>query len=177
MSLPPSPFEPPHTPPPTRSKSPWLILLAGGLLLIPCLCCGGFLALAGRGVSMALTERGNVQKVVNDYLRKMDDKDAAGAYALFSPTARKSIPQSKIQELLEGQNYSVFSDFQSAIVTNIQIHSTPSRTVAKVQGTVTYDGGVRGTFSGVVGREGDAWMIDGMNVTVPPSKLTAPKSE
>jgi hypothetical protein len=32
-------------------------------------------------------------------------------------------------------------------------------------------------FQGVVGREGDAWMIDGMHVTVPPSKLTAPKSE
>ena len=126
---------------------------------------------------MALTERGNVQKVVNDYLQKMDRKDATGAYALFSPTAKKSIPQSKVQELLEGQNYSVFSNFQSATITNIQIHSTPIRTVAKVQGTVAYDGDVRGTFSGVLGREDDAWMIDGMHVTVPPSKLTASKSE
>jgi hypothetical protein len=177
MSLPSSHFEPPHIPPPARFKGPWLILLACGLLLVPCLCCGGFLALAGRGISMAVTERGNVQKVVNDYLQKMDDKDVAGAYAMFSRTAKKSIPQSKIEEMVEGQNYGVFSDFQSATVTNIQIHTTPSRTVAKVQGTVAYDGGVRGTFSGVVGREGDAWMIDGMHVTVPPSKLTAPKSE
>jgi hypothetical protein len=126
---------------------------------------------------MALTERGNVEKVVNDYLRKLDDKDVAGAYAMFSPTAKKSIPQSKIEELVEGQNYSVFSDFQSATVTNIQIQTTPSRTVASVQGTVAYDGGIRGTFRGVVGREGDAWMIDGMHVTVPPSKLTPSKSD
>jgi hypothetical protein len=91
--------------------------------------------------------------------------------------AKRTIPQSKVQELIEGQNHSLFSDFERATITNIQVMTSPTRTVANVQGTVTYDGGVTGTFRGVVGREGDVWMIDGMHVTVPPSKLAPAKSE
>lgn len=174
MSLPSSPFEPPHTPPPAHSKGPWLILLAGGLLLVPCLCCGGCFVVAGRGISMAVTERANVEQVVNDYMQKMEDKDVAGAYSLFSPLAKRTIPQSKVQELTEGTNYSVFSDFERATISNIQIMTSPTRTVAKVNGTVSYKGGVSGTFQGVVGREGETWMIDGMHTNVPPSKFTKP---
>lgn len=178
MSLPTSPFESsPSTAPQTKSKAPWIILLVvlGGVVLVPCICGGVLLGLAGRGISMAVTERANVEQVVNAYLQRMEDKDVAGAYALFSPTAKKTIPQSEVQKLVEGPNYGIFSDFQRASVSNIQIQATPRRTVANLQGTVTYDGGVTGTFRGVVGREGDAWMIDGMHVTVPPSKLAPAK--
>jgi hypothetical protein len=177
--LPPSPFDPPQTAPqPPRSKGPWIILLVvGGLLVVPCLCGGIFLVLAGRGVSTVLAERGNVEQVVNQYLQKMEDKDIAGAYALFSPASKRTIPQSKVAELVEGENYVIFSDFKRATVTNIHIHSSLSRTVARVQGTVAYEDGVAGSFQGVVGREGDTWMIDGMHVTVPPAKLAAAKSK
>jgi len=179
MTLPSSPFEPSQSvPQQPRSKAPWIILLvvAGGIVLVPCICGGVLLVLAGRGISMAMTERGNVEQVVNNYLQKMEDKDVAGAYALFSPTARRTIPQSDVQKLVDGPNYGVFSEFQRASVSNIQIQATPSRTLASVQGTVSYEGGTTGTFRGVVGREGDAWMIDGMHVTVPPSKLAQAKS-
>ena len=64
---------------------------------------------------MAVAERGNVEKVVNEYMQKMEDKDVVGAYSLFPPMSKKSVPQSKIEELVEGQNYSIFSDFERAI--------------------------------------------------------------
>jgi hypothetical protein len=180
MSFSSSPFEPPQAPvqsPPSRA--PWIILLVlgGAALLVPCVCCGGLLAVGGRGVALAVAERPKVEQVVNDYLQKMEDKDVAGAYLLFSPTAKRTVPQSKVQEMIEGPNYALFSDFERATITNIQVMTSPTRTVANVQGTVTYRGGVSGTFRGVVGREGDAWMIDGMHVTVPPAKLAPAKSE
>jgi hypothetical protein len=126
---------------------------------------------------MAVTERANVEQVVNTYFQRMENKDGAGAYALFSPTAKRTVSQSKVEELITGENYSLFSDFERATITNIQVMTSPTRTVANVQGSVTYDGGVTGTFRGVVGREGDEWMIDGMHVTIPPSKLAPAKSE
>src|SRR4029453_9494572 len=88
MSLPASPFEsPPATPPQARSKAPWIILLVvvGCVVLIPCICGGVLVGLAGRSISMAVTERANVEQVLKAYLQKMEDKDVAGAYAYFSP--------------------------------------------------------------------------------------------
>lgn len=126
---------------------------------------------------MAVTERANVEKVVNTYFQRMEEKDITEAYSLFSPTAKRTIPESKVQELVEGPNHSLFSSFERATITNIQVMTSPTRTVANVQGTVTYEGGITGSFRGVVGREGNEWMIDGMHVTVPPSKLAPPKRE
>jgi hypothetical protein len=180
MSLSSSPFESPQSPPPQpRSKAPWIILLVvvGGIVLVPCICGGVLLGLAGRGISMAVTERANVEQVVNTYLQKMEDKDVAGAFALFSSVAQRKTPQSEVQRWVNGPDYGVFSDYKSATVSNIQIQSTTNRTMARVHGTVSYEGGVTGTFQAVVGREGDAWLIDGINVTVPPSKLGQAKPE
>jgi hypothetical protein len=154
-----------------------LLVVLGGVVLIPCICGGVFVVLAGRGISMAVTERANVEQVLNAYLQKMEDKDVAGAYAYFSPVAQVKTPQSEMEKWLEGPNYQVFSEYRSATVTNIQIQATPQRIVARVSGSVSYEGGVKGTFQAVVGREGDAWMIDGINVTVPPSKLARTKPE
>jgi hypothetical protein len=124
---------------------------------------------------LAVSERENVEQVVNHYLQAMEDKDATAAYALFSPTAKSTLPQSELQKLLEEPNYGVFSQFERASVTNIQVQTTPQRTVAVVNGTVRYEGGTTGNFRGIVRREGETWMIDGMHVTVPPSKLAKPK--
>jgi hypothetical protein len=177
MSFPSSPFEPPQaTPQAPRSKTIWVLLLIGGVLLFPCLCCGGFLVVAGRGASIAIAERDNIEKAVNDYMQRLENKDVAGAYALFSPRSKGMVPQSKLQEQIDGQNYSVYSDFQRATINHIQIMTSPTRTVARVNGTVRYEGGVSGTFQGTLGREGNRWLIDGMNITVPPSKFGAAKS-
>jgi hypothetical protein len=40
-----------------------------------------------------------------------------------------------------------------------------------VTGTIVFEGEIQGSFNGVLEKVDDEWMIDGMYVTVPPSKI------
>jgi hypothetical protein len=181
MSQDQSPYTPPTVfdqaagSPPSRPRRSLLAILAilGAVLLVPCLCCGVVVFFASRGISMAIVERGNIEIVVQSYLQEMENKNAAVAFRHFSPEAQQKTPLPELQKLLEGANYAIFSDYQTATVTNIQINTTPQRTAANVQGMVTYEGGVQGSFRATLHRIGDQWLIDGINVTVPPAKIAA----
>lgn len=183
MSNPESPFAPPthayqQTPsqaPRSGTRNPLKIILAivAIALVLPCICGGIFVLFAINVSAMARAEQGNVERVVESYLQKMKDKDASGAYDLFSTFAKQHTPPFALEALLQEPNYSVFSGYQDATVTNIRINVTPSRRLAVIQGTVTYEGGVSGVFNAVLEREEDQWLIQAINVTVPPSKFVS----
>lgn len=158
------------------NKNIWLIV--GIVVAFICLCSILCIVVFGTSMYKVYTEKAPVEAVLDTYMRDMANKDAESAYALFSPRAQRQIPISKVQELLEGNNYIIFEGYKSLSVSNLNISAVantnpniPQGTVAKVTGVVIYDDGIQGTFNGVLEKVGDKWMIDGIHVTVPPSKI------
>ena len=179
MSNPDSPYVPPTEPLPEAvppgARSPWplriVLSVVAVALALPCVCGGALVLLAVGASRMALAERPNVEAVVESYMQKMEAKDANGAYELFSTFAKLHTPPTAVDQLLQEPNYSVFSGYEDATVSTIRVNVTPTKRLATVQGTVTYEGGISGTFSAVLEREEDQWRIQAINVTAPPSKF------
>ncbi len=162
--------------PKKSSKNIWIIV--GVVISILCICSIACVALFGTGMYKVFTEKAPVETVLDAYMQHMANKDADSAYALFSPRAQRQIPISNVEEMLEGNNYFLFEGYQSLSVSNLTISAAtntnpdmPQGTVAKVAGVIIYDGGIQGTFNGVLEKVGDEWMIHNINVTVPPSKI------
>jgi len=168
------------TPPPKKShKKVWIIVgvvlgLLGVCAIIIFLC----IAVIGIGAGKVLTEKAPVESVLDAYMKFMAAKDIENAYALFSPRARRQIPISQLQDMIEGNNYYVFEGYQSLSVVNIKLSTmvnadpdVPQGTVANVSGTITYAGSFNGTFTGTLEKVDGAWQIDGIYVAVPPNKF------
>jgi hypothetical protein len=162
--------------PQKSNKKIWIIV--GIVLAVLCLCSIACIAIFSTSMYKIYTEKAPVESVLNDYMRYMANKNAESAYALFSPRAQRQIPISKIQEMLEGNNYILFEGYQSLSVSNLNISAAvntnpdlPQGTVAKVTGVINFEGGIQGSFNGTLEKVGGKWMIDGIYVTVPPDKL------
>ncbi len=162
------------------NKSLWVILaVAIGLVCCCSVICLVAIGLGGLGTFGAIaTEKAPIESVLGSYMKYMDAKDAKSAYALLSPRAQRQIPLSKVEELLEGNNYVVFEGYQSLSVGNLNISAAantnpdvPQGTVANVTGTIKFKGGFQGTFTGVLEKVDGKWQIDSMYVVVPPDKV------
>lgn len=173
-SSPPSESIPPQ---PQRSKrNIWII--SGAVVGVLCLCSIVCIAVFGASMYKVYTERAPIEAVLDAYMGHMANQDADHAYALFSPRAQRQIPLAEVQAMLEGNNYFLFEGYRSLSVTNINISAAvntnpdlPQGTVAEVTGVITYEGDIQGSFNGVLEKVGGQWMIDGIYVTVPPSKF------
>jgi len=162
--------------PKKSNKNLWLI--AGIVIAVICICSILCVAIVGVGGFKVYTEKAPIESVLDSYMRYMANKDADSAYALFSPRAQRQVPILKIQEMLKGNNYFLFEGYQSLSVSNLNISAvantnpdTPQGTVAKVTGTIIFDGNIQGSFNGVLEKVDGKWMIDGMYVSVPPDKI------
>ncbi len=81
--------------------------------------------------------------------------------------------------MIEGNNFVLFEGYQSVEVLNLNVsqafntnQNLPQGTVAKVDGTISYDGGFIGQFNAVLEKEGDVWRLHNINITVPPNKFS-----
>lgn len=155
------------------------IAAALGLCLCVCVVAGGWSMLTG--IIRGALERDDVTAVIDEFMREMEEEDAAAAYALFSTRAQAQMPQSGLEEQLEGSNSVLWEGYESAELTQFAINmafstnpDAPQGTVAQVSGTVTYQEGVRGSFTAVLEEEGEEWRLHSINVTVPPSKILSP---
>ena len=162
--------------PQKSNKNIWIIV--GIALVVLCVCSIACVAIFGTSLYKVYTEKAPVESVLDNYMRYMANKDAESAYALFSPRAQRQIPISKIQEMLEGNNYILFEGYQSLSVSNLNISAAantnpdvPQGTVAKVTGVITFEDGIKGSFNGTLEKVDGKWMIDGIYVTVPPDKI------
>lgn len=124
------------------------------------------------------SEKAPIVLVLDPYMRAMTNQDPDIAYVLFSPRAQRQIPISDLQEMLEGNNYFLFEGYQSLSVTNINISAvantnpdTPQGTVAKVNGVISNEGDIQSTYNGIQEKVGDEWILDGIHVTVPLTKI------
>ncbi len=164
------------TQPQKSNKKTWVIV--GIVIAVLCLCSIICVAVFGTSMYKVYTEKAPVESVLDAYMRHMANKDAESAYALFSPRAQRQIPISKLQEMLEGNNYILFEGYQSLSVSNLNISASantnpdlPQGTVAKVTGVIIFEGNIQGSFNGVLEKVDGEWMIDGMYITVPPDKI------
>src|ERR1700690_4039115 len=123
---------PPPLQPQKSNKHIWIV--AGVAVVLLCLCSIACVALFGTAIYKVYTEKAPVQGVLDSYMRYMANKDAESAYALFSPRAQRQIPISKVQEMLEGNNYFLFEGYQSLSVSNLNISAAASANPDAPQG-------------------------------------------
>jgi hypothetical protein len=182
--IPESQPEVPATPPPLAlivqpkksKKNFWIIVIVIILMFCfcstPCIVGGIFLGYNNS------KETGPIEGVLDSYMKDLAAKDVNSAYALFSPRFQRQQPESKLQEMIEGNNYILFEGYQNLSVQNINWsmgtdfdQNIPQGFLAKVSGIINYEGGVQGSFNGVLEKDDNMWKLDGIWVSVPPSKL------
>ena len=163
--------------PPKKSKK-WIWVVVGISLSALCLCAVAVAVFIVYGAKQVTIERSPIESILDQYMQAMANKDAEGAYALFSPRAQRQIPISDLQMWITGNNYLLFEGYQSLSVDQLKINAAvnldpdaPQGTVAVVSGTTSYSGGFKGTFSGTLEKVNRKWMIDGIFTYVSPDKI------
>lgn len=164
--------------PPQKSRRPLVIggciLLAGLCLCVSVICISVF----GFTIYQAIVEKDNIGVVIDKFMTAMVNKNPDQAYALFSARVQKQIPVSRLEDMIDGSNYSLFDGYTKVEVANVNITrgfntnpDAPQGLVARVNGVITYDGGYRGSFQAVLEQENNEWKLFSINVTVPPDKV------
>jgi hypothetical protein len=164
--------------PPPKKSNRNLFLIIGGALLVICICTTLCIAVGGTGFLKIAQEREPVKEVIDSFMRAMVQKDTKKALELFSVRAQKKIKIDDLEKMLDGNNYVLFEGYQSLEIQNLNISQAfntnqdlPQGTVAKVNGTISFDGGFTGNFNAVLEKEGETWQLHQINITVPPDKL------
>ena len=157
-----------------------LAILGGALLL-----CAGLAALGvGSSMYISVTEKDDVKAALDIYMQRMSAKDAGGAYALFSSRARRQMPASQLETGLHPPNYSIYEGYLSLEVDSMNVQQSvntspdvPQGTLATVQGRITYADGFNGNFQSLLEKEGGRWMLDRIDIVVPPDKISKSTSK
>ena len=143
-----------------------------------CLCATLCALVFGSSLLGVATQKDAVAKVIDASMQAMSKKNANQAYALFSKRTQRQVPISKVEEALQGANFAVYDGYLKIEITSLTIGpqvntnpDVPQGTVAKVAGTVTYEGGYKGQFQAILEQEDSEWKVDGLNVTAPPQKF------
>ncbi len=165
------------TPPKKSNHKIWIWVVIA--ISVFCVCCASLCIAAVVLLARSdIVERGPVSSVLDSYMKFMEAKDVASAYALFSPHAQSQFPISNLQALVEGNNYVVFEGYQGLSFTSFVISfgfttntNQPQGEYAKVAGTITYQGGFQGLFNGTLEKVGGKWKLYGISVSAPPNKL------
>ncbi len=157
-------------------RGAWLI--AGAVVAGLCLCAGLCATALGTGIFKAFAERSKVESVLDQFMSAMAEQDTERAYELFSARARRNLTQADVESLLTGNNFVLFDGYRRLKVEAINLSvgfdtgpDGPQGTVASVQGTIDYAGGITGTFDAVLEQDEGQWRVYGINVSVPPAKF------
>jgi hypothetical protein len=116
--------------------------------------------------AMTNSEQG---KIVTQFMTAMLNKDIPTASALF-PTGSEAEIGPQLEGLIGTQFY-LFEGYQSITVTSINVSTEGGQTSATLEGNVAYAGELTGSFQAAFVKEGDAWKLANINITVPPEKL------
>jgi len=133
----------------------------------------------GRTLLSVSTEQTAITPVIDRFMQAMTQHDSQTAYRLFSSRAQRQTPLADLTKLTKDPNYVLFDGYQSVTIDTTNLTSAvntnpdvPQGSVASVNGTVTYTGGVTGSFRATLEKEDGDWRLFFINVTVPPSKMT-----
>jgi len=133
----------------------------------------------GRTLLSVSTEQTAITPVIDRFMHAMTQHDSQTAYRLFSSRAQRQTPLADLAKLTNEPNYVLFDGYQSVTIDTANLTSAintnpdvPQGSVASVNGTVNYTGGVTGSFRATLEKEDGDWRLFFINVTVPPSKMT-----
>src|SRR6478736_2001712 len=130
-----NPFQaPPAAGPPQRNKSViWIIGI--GLLASMCLCGGPCVALMGVGVYQAVTQRDDIEQVVDACMKDVGAHNTEAAFKQWSKRAieHEFITREKLEKLAEARE---FQDVKEVHVTNINVSAAFNSNPKAAQGTV-----------------------------------------
>lgn len=164
--------------PPTKTSRKTLVLVLGLAVLGLCLCVGICGGMGGLAILRVYQEKEPVEKVLDQFMVAMTDKNVEKAYALFSTRAQRQTPRTELEKLIKGNNYVLFDNYKNIQVANINVNigantnpNVPQGTVAKVNGAITYSNGFTGKFDAVLEQEGTAWKLHNISIVVPPDKF------
>ena len=80
--------------------------------------------------------------------------------------------------MIQGNNFVLFEGYQNLSISSLNINAkvdanqdVPQGIVSNVNGAISYEGGITGTFNAILEKVNGEWQIDGINVTVPPNKF------
>lgn len=167
------------TPQPTGRNWFPLFLVLAALGIATCVCVGLCIATMGSSLYAGITERDDIEQVLDRLMTAMEAKDSQTAYALFSVRAQRQWGIEELDKLLVHGNYVIFKNYRSLSLQNINISAAvntnpdaPQGTVANVSAIIEYDDGFEGQMTAVLEKDGKEWRLFGFNVIVPPDKLT-----
>lgn len=162
----------------TKKSNKTLRIILVTVAAVLCLCSAVCAVVFALGIGKAMVEKEPVEAVLDSYMDAMTAKDADRAYKLFSPRAQKQVDKLKLTEAIEGKNYILFEGYQGITADRLNLGAyansnanLPQGTVANVNGTVLYEGGIRGNFTAVLEKVDGQWMIHSININVPLEKL------
>jgi hypothetical protein len=166
--------QPSFTPPRRR----WLIIVAlVAVSLCACVGVGVGVFTMGRTLMQVNQEQAMITPVLDEFMQAMAARDTNRAYRLFSTRAQRQTAIADLEALTTGPNYVLFDGYQTVVIDSTNLSSmantdpnVPQGVVANVNGTITYAGGVAGTFRATLEKEEGTWRLHAINITVPPSK-------
>jgi hypothetical protein len=135
----------------------------GGLVLI-----GAILLILSLAACSAMTNSAQ-GKVVAQFMSAMLAKDVAAATGLF-PTGSEAEMQPQLEGLLTNQGY-LFEGYESISVSSINVSTSGGKTTAAVEGSASYSGGIKGSFTASFIKQGEAWKLTNININVPQEKV------
>lgn len=161
------------------NKNLFPLLIFGSVLFLLCACFSLCLVTGGASFIKVFQERRPVEEVIDTFMQTMVARNTEKAFTLFSTRAQRQMEMSDLEDMSQGNNYVLFDGYESIEIGNFNIskafntdQNLPQGTVAKVDGTIYYDGGYTGSFQAVLEKENGVWRIYNIHITVPPNKLT-----
>jgi hypothetical protein len=170
----------PAVQPPNTAKKSWLIIILvfGAGIIGLCACVGLCVAVLGTTVVTGITERDNVEQVLDAFMSAMEDKDVQTAYSYFSVKSQTQTDISDLEQMLEGNNYFLFKDYKSLSIQGMNFSSgintnpnAPQGTVVTISAIVSYTNGFEGAINAVLEQNNGEWRIYNIGVVVPPDKF------
>lgn len=164
------------SPQPDTSKRNLRVIL--GIAVVFILCSILCVALVVTGAGKLMRETAPVELVLDRFMTDMEAKVVESAYALFSPRVQRQMPIDDLENMIAGNNYVLFDGYQTLSVENLNLTAAattnpdlPQGTVAKVDGTVSYDDGFIGDFAAVLEKVDGTWKLFSIKINVPPDKF------
>lgn len=131
-------------------------------------------ALVGGQYFANIGENGNAAAVAEQYMRRMAERDPAGAYALFSTRAKGNLTLTDLERRLEGDGFANYAGFTLLQVDDANIEQITSADPSLAQGriatitaTISYQDGHSAQLRATLEQEGAIWRIHTIDVIAP----------
>jgi hypothetical protein len=154
---------PPPGSPQKSNRKILIIILAVVGISIACMCV--CLALGAGLIFTSVNQQSGLENVVDQYMSAMAQMDAEKAYILLSARAKETISLSDLAAEMEAEVFVHYNGYQNVVIYSTSFTNSPSDNAtpnpyrSDVEGTITYNNGVRMGFYATLEQESGVWKI------------------